>query len=140
MNKSNQKAKLYLSSYQEMKRDVDRETERLGYWKARARTVSAVNLSNFGIRSAVHYAPVDRYLELAESCSKRAGELEAKRLELIDVINCLEDPTCRDLLKLRYIDGKRLYDIARKLHFSLQHTKRLHSKALGQVEVPKEET
>ena len=66
---------------------------------------------------------------LRECYTKKLEELVAAQLEIEEAIKTL-DPTERDLVRLRYIDGLSWYKIMRTINYSEQQTHRIHARAL----------
>lgn len=78
--------------------------------------------------------------KIGRRLAKRSGEYNARREKIVRQILDLEDPRYSDILLLRYVDGKRLEDIAcimRKFNgepYSYEHILRLHGYALRSFE------
>lgn len=68
-------------------------------------------------------------LPLRECYTKKLEELVAAQLEIERAIETL-DPTERELVRLRYIDGLSWYKIMRTINYSEQQTHRIHARAL----------
>jgi RNA polymerase sigma factor (sigma-70 family) len=66
---------------------------------------------------------------LRECYTKKLEELVAAQLEIEKAIETL-DPTERELVRLRYIDGLSWYKIMRTINYSEQQTHRIHARAL----------
>lgn len=67
---------------------------------------------------------VDRQIEdLART------ELEAERR-----IEALEDPCQREVLRYRYLDGREWREIARRMNYSQDWVKHMHTRALREME------
>lgn len=66
---------------------------------------------------------------LRECYTKKLEDLVAAQLEIEEAIETL-DPTERELVRLRYIDGFSWYKIMRTINYSEQQTHRIHARAL----------
>lgn len=69
---------------------------------------------------------------LRECYTKKLEELVAAQLEIERVIETL-DPTERELVRLRYIDGLDWHLVARRINYSWQQTHRIHAKVLEKI-------
>lgn len=61
----------------------------------------------------------------------RKAVKELKRIE--DAIDGIDNPTLRDLMRYKYIDGLKWEEVAVEMHYAWQHIHRLHAKALRQL-------
>jgi len=126
-------AKEYLSQYRritERIRQIGNEIRRL------EDLADSISAENDGMPRGTKTS--DRTGSLAVRIADRKAEYsrvlieaEAKRSEIITVINSVDDPIHSRLLYDRYILGMRWDDIADDIHYEASHTRtRLHSKAL----------
>ena len=67
----------------------------------------------------------------AEKYAKARVRYEREVRKRIDQISRLPDGHHAELLTLRYVDGKRLEEIACLMHYSFRHVTRLHGQALA---------
>lgn len=116
--------------------EVEREIEKAGYWREKAVSISAQDYS-IPRGTPTGFKPIDRFLELAEECSKKAIIAENKRLEIMEAITCLRDPVCRRLMLAHYIDGHDFIRISTDLGYTVQHICRLHRKAIKEFSIPR---
>ena len=78
--------------------------------------------------------------KIGRRLAKRSGEYNARREKIVRQILDLEDPRYSDILLLRYVDGKRLEDIACIMQksngapYSYEHILHLHGQALQAFE------
>lgn len=70
---------------------------------------------------------------LIECYTKKLEELVAAQLEIEEVIATLE-PTERDLVRLRYIDGLDWWKVCDRIGYEWAQTHRLHAKILKKLE------
>ena len=64
----------------------------------------------------------------------RRSELWAKRIEIIETLGKLREPTLHKILTMRYIDGESFEAIAVEVGYSWRHVIRLHGIALLRVQ------
>ncbi len=74
-------------------------------------------------------ASVD-YIKTVKAC---INELCKQKQELIQVIESVENPTYRKLLRLRYLECKTIEQIADEMFYSCEWVKRLHKRALNDI-------
>ncbi len=63
-------------------------------------------------------------------------QLAETMAEIEKAVERLADGNAKQLLRLRYIEGKKWCDISEEMCYSEQHLHRIHKKALGQIWVP----
>lgn len=73
----------------------------------------------------------DRLWEENERLAKLMADIER-------VVNRISDKKEREVLTLRYIDGKKWSELAEELLYSEQHIHRIHQKALEKLILPPE--
>lgn len=135
----NKEKKLWLSSYSELMEQVEEETRMAGYWQDKARSLSSPVLSLAPSKSADRKGMADyvvEFLQIAEYCSELANKANEKKKEILAAIDKIEDPNCRQVLRMYYLEKKNLRQIAEKMHYSIDWVKRLHIHALELIEIP----
>lgn len=70
---------------------------------------------------------------LRECYELKLKELVAAQLEIENAIETL-DPTERELVRLRYIDGLDWHKVATRISYSWQQTHRIHARVLQKLE------
>ena len=65
-----------------------------------------------------------------EEMNQLKNEVLRCRAVILSAINNIADKRIRVILRRRYINGQNVVDIARSMHYSLRHVKRLHRKGL----------
>jgi DNA-directed RNA polymerase specialized sigma24 family protein len=78
---------------------------------------------------------VEQHLTLKGLYACKLKELNATLLEIETAIETLEDPTERNLMRLRYIDGFKWEEIAVALGYEWSQTHRIHARALEKLKV-----
>lgn len=134
----NQKTiKEHLKSFRELEREVKREIESAEYWKRKAYTLSAVNFDNMGITGSQRTdngSLVIKFLEIQERCVFLAEEAQRQKEEIMGIIAGIDDPDCREVLAMRYIDGLSFERIAKELNYSIRWVFNKHSQGLKKIQ------
>lgn len=131
--------KRWLSSYYVLMEEIEEETRLAGYWQEKARSLSPPVLTFAPSKSANNKGIADyvaEFLDIAQHCSELATVANEKKNEILKCIDSVEDPDCRQVLRMYYIDRKNFREIAEKMHFSIRWIKHLHLKALECIEIP----
>lgn len=71
--------------------------------------------------------------ENMEVSLKRIEQLEREKEEIYKIILSITNPTYKQILHKRYIQGKKWEEISEELHYESQHIHRLHKKAVAEV-------
>ena len=69
---------------------------------------------------------------LRELYRQKLADLIEGQLRIEKAIESL-DPTERELLRLRYIDGAEWLDVAAEIHYEWTQTHRIHARALAKI-------
>ena len=99
--------------------------------------LSTDKVSSSGGSSAPMADAVDRYVDIERELDAMQDEYGALILKITKQINCMDDQRYVELLNLRYVESKRLEDIAcimRKRDggmYNYEYIKRLHGYALA---------
>jgi DNA-directed RNA polymerase specialized sigma subunit len=64
---------------------------------------------------------------------ERIEELERKKEEVYNTIHAIENPTCKQILFKRYVQGKKWEEIEQEMNYAPQHIHRLHKKAVEEA-------
>ena len=114
-------------------RGIDREIESLRKTIAneydRITSITA-QLSGISVSSTKDPHKFDSLVELEDTINQRVRELEAVKVEILNKINALDDSRYRQVLKLYYVDGYTLEEIAVQMHYSFKHISRLKYEAI----------
>lgn len=68
----------------------------------------------------------EKYIDKCNAALEAMNRIE-------QVIEKLDNPTERDLMRKKYIEGKHWEDIAEELHYHERHIYRIHNRALKRV-------
>lgn len=71
--------------------------------------------------------------EKLKSSIERMEKLEKEKEELCNIISAITNPTYKQILHKRYVEGKKWEEIETDLHYAEQHIHRLHKKAVAEV-------
>lgn len=133
---TNQEKITYLKKYILLEREIDRKENEVEKWRSRLENVTASYSSQpLGGGSIYGKTPdiIARIVDLEQEISEEIDRAIDIRGTIEQAIKAVEDDTLRVLLQHRYIDGKPWERIAADMHYSWQHTHRLHSKALSKI-------
>lgn len=109
--KENEKKKVYLEQYLELKYETDQLFEEVEYWHEKAYMISAFQLDNFGIHgSPKRGQPIDTLWDIYRQCRSKARFTYKKQLKIRDAIDCVNKSVYRMVLKMKYIQGYNLKD------------------------------
>ena len=64
---------------------------------------------------------------------ERIEMLEKQREEIFNIISAIKNPTYKQILHKRYVQGKKWGDIGAELFYEKQHVHRLHKGAVEEV-------
>ena len=121
-----------LKHYSNIIRKVEQLFEEYEKFKTRAEKITPT-YSETTARSNVTGDKVgDNAVELAEldkKYKKLLLDAEMQKFKIIDAVNNMPEP-CRSILFMKYVQQKRLEEIADELGYSFRHIKRLYNKAM----------
>lgn len=130
-----------LKKYTALKRERDLLLERIEEIDAQLYKHRTQNLS--GMPTA-HDVPNDHQEALIEKKQKVLDKYTAFMLRIEDelltvetAIEAVEDPTARELLRLKYIDGLTWEEVCVRIGYEWTHTHRLHARALEKLKEKK---
>ena len=81
---------------------------------------------------------IDFEREKVNQSIERIEKLEKEKEKLFNILDKITNPTYKQVLHKRYIQGKRWEDIERELNYAEQHIHRLHKQAIIEVHKIKE--
>lgn len=68
--------------------------------------------------------------ELENRVAKLRKKAERQKAEILGELDALEDPRCREVLELFFIEGFSMEETAREIGYTLRHVYRLYSKGV----------
>lgn len=110
--------------------------ERVSFCRAAAAKASAVLGGECVSRSrdvTVHENAVIRLMEAEQKYAEAERQYSDLRNQVCSLIQGLDDPINADILKLRYVEHKRMTDISTELHLSRTNTYYRHENALRKL-------
>lgn len=81
-------------------------------------------------------AIVSHIIDLKADLVTQAKTMKAEQQIVQVVIDAVDDPDQRHLLRLRYINGYKWERVAVEMNYSFRHTLRIHGAALAAVRIP----
>lgn len=132
---TSQEKKEYLQQYRMAEQEEERLIGEIERWRSRAEKMTAgYRLSPAGGgdgRSLEH--TVERIDALIRQLTAQLDELVTLRQEIGACIDAVPEARLRELLKLRYIDGMSLAQIADRMNYCYKQIRRLHLRALAMM-------
>ena len=111
--------------------------ERVSYCRAAAAKASAVLGGEFVSRSrdvTVHENAVIRLMEAEQEYVEAERQYSDLRNQVCSLLQRLDDPMNADILRLRYVEHKRMPAIAKELHLSRSSIYSRHEIALSELQ------
>ena len=110
--------------------------EQVAFCRAAAAKASAVLGGEFVSRSrdvTVHENAVIRLMEAEQEYAEAEREYGDLRSQVCSLLQRLDDPINAEILKLRYVEHKRMSTIANELHLSRSNAYYRHENALMEL-------
>lgn len=139
MNREEKRA--YLSSYLDLKREIDSLTEEYHFWEEQAYTIPTTNLNNFGIHGTGRKEPLTTHFDICIQLEEKIKEVEQKLKEILAVIDSLQnkdqqsEADQRSVLRYRYVNGLYFHEIAKKMGCTLENVYVLHRNGLNSLDI-----
>ena len=118
-------------------RRLTAEEERVSFCRAAATKASAVLGGEFVSRSrdvTVHENAVIRLMEAEQEYVEAERQYSDLRNQVCSLLQRLDDPMNADILRLRYVEHKRMPAIAKELHLSRSSIYSRHEIALSELQ------
>lgn len=132
-------AKEYLSQALHLDHRIDSKIDQIASLEALA-TKCTSTLTGMPRNPSPSQSPmadaVCKIIDLQELLRKDMSALVDKKREIMGVINALENDEYKTLLEKRYLCFMTFEQISVNMGYSMQHTFRLHDKALKKIIVP----
>lgn len=125
-------AKEYLGRARWIDRRIEETRERLQ--RLRAQLEGRVSCLN-GMPGGGRY--VDRKDEMVDvelRLERQIRDMCRIKDEVVEAIEGVPDPICREVLELYYLDGLPWSRVAERMHYTVRNVQILHGKALQQVQ------
>lgn len=129
---TSQEKKEFLSRYLKVLAEEKDIREEIAYWESKAQKVTSSwsAVPSGGKGSDKVQTGAIKVAELRELLMDKINQLAAVRIEIERAIGTVQDDTQRRLLRLRYIKGMTLQQIAVEMHYSWRHICNIHGYAL----------
>ena len=126
-----------LKKYTALKGELDRMKERIEeidaqLYKYRTQNLSGMPMAH-GVPNDYQEKLIDKKQKVLDRYNAVTLTLEDELLRIETAIEAVEDPTARDLLRCRYIDGLTWEEVCVKINYGWSRTHKLHAKALGMI-------
>ena len=129
-NPSIDQKKQYLKSYRSTLWDIQLLEDEIHMFQSLSNTPSYIIHPVQGTQAFTDYTSYRTQIDT------QIIQLQAKRLEILQCISTVEDPTEQILLRLKYIHGDTLEAIAETLNYSLRQIHNIHRHALEHLSLP----
>ena len=125
-----------LKEYNILKIEVEQLEERIVFWKERTTSIKSQIISDMpqggGEGNKGLLDILVNIEEAIEKYSKKIIKLIVKTYDIEETIESL-DTVERVLMRYRYMDNLKMYEIARKLNYSERTVNSIHSEALQKI-------
>ena len=125
-----------LMQYRETEREIVRLEREVEEWRSRAERMTysySLAPSRGGDGRGMENTVLHLH-ELTMALAGLLGEQAERRRTVGGIIDAVPDPKLRTVLRLRYIEGETIQQIADDLGYCWHHVNRQHSKALSLLE------
>lgn len=131
---TNKDKKAWLKRYSAIDRQIKNKTDELSMWRSRATKITPTysGLPKGGGGDRIQTA-VDNICRLEDEINAEIDRLIITRTEINEAIAKVEDERLREVLTLRYIQGKSWEWIAVEMHYNYRWVTKLHGKALSEI-------
>lgn len=127
----------YLSTYKNLLRELDCKIEERNSWNDRMLNISP-SYSNqprvSGVKDKISDG-VAAIQDIVNNLSSDIINIKNRKEEIEQIINGVENATLRNLLTMRYINGKRWEEVAVEMNYYGGHVYRLHESALDCIDI-----
>ena len=126
----------YLRSYRQQEHHIDALLAEAERWRSRAKAMTA-HYGAAGTKggSAGFPGAVEKVLELEAEISREIDAIQATRSTIQNAIGQLEDPRQANVLRLKYLAGKREQNIAQLTHYHLRYVQKLARQGVKNIEL-----
>ena len=85
---------------------------------------------------AAYVKTVEKIVDLECKIRREIDTIVDQISEVSAVINLLDDPNERLLLKLRYVEMLKWEDVAKRMGYTKRYTEKLHKRAIEHIKIP----
>lgn len=129
-------AKEYLSQYSSLDREIHILQEQVKDLEEKAESISHMSGSSNGSAFDKIGKTVASLVDTKNKIISMIDKFLVLKKEIEGVIAELDNPKYRQILTLRYINGKKWEKIAEIMHMDLRWVHRLHGRALRKIQIP----
>lgn len=127
-------AKQYLSQALFLKGMIRRADDQISEIRALAESTGAIRYDKLHVQTSPELDPLAAYVAKLEDAEKTALKLRTQYhstyLMIQEQISEMEPDLFREMLTLRYLDGKPLWRVAKELNYSQTYIRNKHGQAL----------
>ena len=129
----------WLSTYINLTRSFRCKVEEKNKWKDIMTNISPTYSSQPGVTGVKDNIPegVATITDIDKSMGADLKKIKKSMEEIEEAINQVEDSTLRNILEMKYVNGKRWEVIAVECNYYIRHVYRLHEEALNLITIPK---
>ena len=142
IQETNEQKKEYLRSYRAAVKREERILEDIQELRASKAFPAAISYD--GMPKGSNQSDLSDYIEtldrMIENLKAERLEKVRRREEIEKVIKDMENDNEREVLRLRYIDGKKWEEICIEMGYSWKHIHRIHSSALMNIKMTLNDT
>lgn len=131
--------KEWLGRYRNLQGDIERTEAEIQRWRAKAENVTRLlsDMPKGGQGRNQLEDAVCAIDELEQELSGQILEGISVRKEIESAIAAVKNPVYRELLKWKYIEGHKLWQVAHDMSYSYDWVKHLHRMAVSEIQHPK---
>ena len=126
----------YLRAYRQQERRLDALLAEAERWKSRARAMTGNYTTPPGKGPSTGFVgAMEKVLELEAEISREIDAIQTTRSTIQNAIGQLEDPRQANVLRLKYLAGKREQNIAQLTHYHLRYVQKLARQGVKNIEL-----
>lgn len=128
----------YLQGYRDTAHRMLALTQELEWWETDATRVTAIlsDMPGGGSGGDRLQRAVEEIVEIEDWLQEALEQCIRQRREIERAVAGVEDQRLQTILRLKYINGKALCQIAETMFLEYRWVKRLHGQAIKQLEIP----
>ena len=117
----------YLRSYRQQEHHIDALLAEAERWRSRAKAMTA-HYGAAGTKGGSAGFPwaVEKVVELEGQMGREIDAIQETRKKVVRAIDGLKDARQANVLRMKYIVGKREQEIADKMHYHIRYIQNLH--------------
>ena len=117
----------YLRSYRQQEHHIDALLAEAERWRSRAKAMTAHYGTLGGKGGSVGFpGAVEKVLELEAQMDREIDAIQEVRDNVVRAIDGLKDARQANVLRMKYIVGKREQEISEKMHYHIRYVQKLN--------------